>query len=51
MVLFCGIFVMDMLKLCASHGELVSDVYRVCHLILLVSSYHYCAVVCLYMMN
>jgi len=40
-------FAMVMLKVCAVHGESVSDVYGVCHLMLIVSYYHYCAVVCL----
>jgi len=40
MVLFCGIFAMVMLKVCAAHGESVSDVYGVCHLMLIVSYYH-----------
>jgi len=39
-ILFCGIFVMDMLKVWEMHGELVSDVYGVCHLMLIVSYYH-----------
>jgi len=51
MVVFCGMFVLDMLKVCATHEESVSDVYRVYHLKLIVPYYHYCAVVCLYMMN
>ena len=51
MVLFCGTFATVMLKVCAAHGEPVSDVYGVCHLMLIVPYYHYCAVVCLYMMN
>jgi len=42
---------MIMLKVCAAHGESVSDVYGVCHLMLIVSYNHYSAVVCLYMMN
>jgi len=42
---------MVMLKVCAAHGESVSDVYGACHLMLIVPYYHYCAVVCLYMMN
>ena len=44
-------FAMVMLKVCAAHGESVSDVYGACHLMLIVPYYHYCAVVCLYMMN
>jgi len=33
---------MDMLNVCAGHGELVLVVCGVCHLILIVSSYLYC---------
>jgi len=53
MVLFCGTFAMvrPMLKVCAAHGKSVSDVYGAWHLMLIVPYYHYCAAVCLYMMN
>ena len=42
---------MDMLNVCAPQGELVSDMYEVCHLMLIMSYYHYCAVICHCMMN
>ena len=42
------IFAMAMLKVCVAHGESVSDMYGVCHLMLIVSYCHYCAVVCIY---
>jgi len=51
MGLCCEIFVMDMLNVCVGLGELVFVVCGVCHLMLIVSSYLYCVVVCHYMMN
>ena len=45
------VVVMDMLNVCVGPGELVFVVCGVCHLILIVFSYLYCAVVCHYMMS
>jgi len=49
MALFCGVFAMDMLNVCAVHGLLVFDAYGVCRLMLVVSDYR--VVVCLYIKN
>jgi len=37
-----------LLNVCVRHGELIYVVYGACHLMLIVPSYHYCAVICHY---